>query len=147
MGRVLFTTLENRLMPLVRYEIGDYAYAAGGRCACARTLPLIGKVLGRGMNLFRLPGGRLLSPWKLVEPLRDLPTVRKSQIVQHGFDNYTVRYVSDAPPDATAEAAVKSQIMTELGPDATVVFERVADIARTARGKYMSAVSEIAGST
>ena len=47
MGRVLATTLQNRLMPLVRYDMGDYALALNQRCECGRTLPLIGKVLGR----------------------------------------------------------------------------------------------------
>jgi hypothetical protein len=31
---------EGRLMPLVRYEIGDYAVAAEGICGCGRTLPV-----------------------------------------------------------------------------------------------------------
>jgi phenylacetate-coenzyme A ligase PaaK-like adenylate-forming protein len=53
MGRILITTLENRLMPLVRYEIGDYAIASNDLCSCGRTLPVLGKVIGRGINLFR----------------------------------------------------------------------------------------------
>jgi phenylacetate-CoA ligase len=140
---VLFTTLENRLMPLVRYAIGDYAYAASGSCACGRTLPLIGRILGRGMNLFQLRNGTLVSPWKLVEPLRELEGVRKSQIVQHDFERYTVRYVSDVVAGAETIAAVRSQIAQALGPQATIVFERVPDIPLTARGKYMAAISEL----
>ena len=52
LGRVLVTTLRNRLMPLIRYEIGDYAIAAEGPCRCGRTLPLIGRIAGRDINLF-----------------------------------------------------------------------------------------------
>ena len=70
MGRILITTLENRLMPLIRYEIGDYAIASNDLCTCGRTLPVLGKVIGRGINLFRLPGGRLKSPWPLVGPIK-----------------------------------------------------------------------------
>src|SRR5262249_16332186 len=32
MGRVVLTTLQNRVMPLVRYAIGDYAIGASGSC-------------------------------------------------------------------------------------------------------------------
>jgi hypothetical protein len=39
MGRVLVTTLQNNLMPLVRYEIGDYAVAGVEQCRCGRTPP------------------------------------------------------------------------------------------------------------
>ncbi len=73
LGRVLLTTLENFVMPLVRYEIGDYAVAASGDCSCGRTLPLIGRVVGRGMNLFRSLDGKLLTTWDLVNVLINLP--------------------------------------------------------------------------
>ena len=48
MGRVVVTTLENHLMPLVRYEVGDYAIASTKACVCGRTLPTIDRVIGRG---------------------------------------------------------------------------------------------------
>ena len=54
------TTLENYLMPLVRYEIGDYAIASNAQCACGRTLPLLGRVLGRQSNLFRKSDGSMV---------------------------------------------------------------------------------------
>ena len=56
-GRVVITTLENRLMPLIRYDLGDYATILDEPCACGRTLPRIGNILGRAINLFRLPNG------------------------------------------------------------------------------------------
>src|SRR5260370_20307027 len=52
LGRVLVTTLHNRLMPLIRYEIGDYAFAAESGCRCGRTLPCIRTVAGRETHLF-----------------------------------------------------------------------------------------------
>ena len=67
MGRTVVTTLENQLMPLVRYEIGDYMVASRSPCRCGRTLPTFERVIGRGLNLFRLANGRLLSPWAFVE--------------------------------------------------------------------------------
>ncbi len=70
MGRVLVTTLQNHLMPLIRYEIGDYAVAAQGRCRCGRTLPLIGQILGREINLFVDGNGQRFVPWPLFRPLR-----------------------------------------------------------------------------
>ena len=63
-------------MPLVRYEIGDYAIAADGRCDCGRSLPLIGKIVGRGMNLFRRGESELISPWHL-------SSAGRSRIVRH----------------------------------------------------------------
>ena len=143
MGKVLITTLENRLMPLIRYEIGDYAIASSGSCTCGRTLPLIGKVIGRGINLFRLPGGRLQSPWPLIGPLKARATLQQFQVVQESFDHYVVRYVSDREIDRDAEQQIASSFAKTLATELTVSFERMDSIPRTAGGKFMTALSLI----
>ena len=50
MGRVVVTHLHNYAMPLIRYEIGDYAIA-GGNCDCGINLPVLERVVGRTRNL------------------------------------------------------------------------------------------------
>jgi phenylacetate-CoA ligase len=60
-GRVVVTSLHNFAMPLIRYDLGDYA-EAGEHCACGRSLPVIRRILGRVRNMLRLPGGDLRSP-------------------------------------------------------------------------------------
>jgi phenylacetate-CoA ligase len=114
-GRVLVTTLENRLAPLVRYEIGDYAVAASGTCSCGRTLPLIGKVVGRGINLFSLGDGRLISPWHLSTAVRQCGEVKQFQIVQNAVQRFTVRFVSDTALTAEAEQTIRIGFGKVLG--------------------------------
>ncbi len=141
MGKVLITTLENRLMPLIRYEIGDYAIASNAACRCGRTLPLMGKVIGRGINLFRLPGDRLVSPWPLVGPIKARPEIRQFQIVQETHHQYRVRYVSDRELDLSAQQQLRTAFGEILGIEAIVIFESTDAIARTAGGKFMTALS------
>jgi phenylacetate-CoA ligase len=143
MGRVLVTTLENRLMPLVRYEIGDYATAATAPCACGRTLPRIDRVVGRGINLFRMPDGRLRSPWNLVAPLKVADRLRQFQIVQRAVDRYAVRYVAALALSPDEEATIRAEFRRILGYDALVDFERVDEIRRAPSGKFMTALSEV----
>mgnify|MGYP000113622014 CR=1 FL=1 len=50
------TPFYNLAMPLIRYDIGDYA-EAGAPCACGRTLPVLARIMGRSRNMLRLPGG------------------------------------------------------------------------------------------
>jgi len=142
-GRVLVTTLENRLAPLVRYEIGDYAVAAEGRCGCGRTLPLIGKIVGRGMNLFRREKGELISPWHLSSAVRSRAEVKQFQIVQNSVGRFTVRFVSDDALIAEAEEVIRKNFQKILGEGVSVGFQRVREIPRTAGGKYMTALSEL----
>jgi phenylacetate-CoA ligase len=62
-GRVLLTDLHNFAMPILRYEIGDYA-EPGGACPCGRGLPTLRRILGRERNLVLMPDGS--RHWPLV---------------------------------------------------------------------------------
>ena len=95
LGRVLVTTLHNRLMPLIRYEIGDYAIAAQGPCRCGRTLPRIGEVAGRDINLFTGVHGKFYTPWPLFRPIRARGWIKQHQIVQRGIGAFVIKYVGD----------------------------------------------------
>jgi phenylacetate-CoA ligase len=143
-GRVLVTTLENRLAPLVRYEIGDYAVAAVGKCDCGRTLPLIGKIIGRAMNLFRLRDGQLISAWHLATAVRNCAEINQFQIVQNSVGRFTVRFVSDFALRANSEEMIRGDFRKILGNEVSVMFQKVREIPRTAGGKYMTALSELA---
>jgi phenylacetate-CoA ligase len=144
MGRVVLTTLENYLMPLVRYEIGDYAVASREGCGCGRMLPTIERVVGRGINLFRLRDGRLLSPWVFVEVLREHKEFRQFQIVQEAIDRYTINYAADAPISATSQEQLRVDFAKFLGINATVNYERLAEIPRASGRKFMLAISRLA---
>jgi phenylacetate-CoA ligase len=144
-GKVLLTTLENHLMPLIRYEIGDYAIASNEVCSCGRSLPVMGKVIGRGINLFRLPDGRLTSPWPLVGPLKSRPEIQQFQIVQETRDHFIVRFVCDHELDRETQQEIQTGFGKILGIELTVSFERMESISRTAGGKFMTALSMVSG--
>ena len=144
MGRVLATTLENQVMPLIRYEIGDYAVAASvSRCDCGRTLPMIGRVLGRGLNLFRASDGRLISPWPLVEPLKARPELRQFQLVQTALGSFLVRFTKAAAFEGEARSSVQSEFSRILGVPVSIDFQEVNEIQRSRAGKFMVALSEL----
>ncbi len=100
MGRVLITTLENYLMPLVRYDLSDYAIASDGTCRCGRTLPLLGRIVGRKRVLFRTADGRVYFPYVLTDTLRLTPGIKQYQLVQRSAQAFRVAYVSDAALDS-----------------------------------------------
>jgi phenylacetate-CoA ligase len=142
-GRVVITTLENRLMPLIRYDLGDYAILIDELCACGRTLPRIGNILGRTINLFRLPNGQLFSPWRLVGLIKAGADVRQVQIIQQALDRYLVRFVGASTLELDGERSIRDGFRKIVGGDISVSFERVTDIPRTAGGKFMAALSAI----
>ena len=143
-GRVVITTLENHVMPLVRYEIGDYAIASNEGCKCGRTLPTLVRILGRSINMFRLRDGRLLSPFELVEVLRDRGDLRQFQIVQEAEDRYTLNFVADTPLSTKAQEEIRADFSQVLSTNAHLTFERLAEIPRASGGKFMTAISRLA---
>src|SRR5262249_37246383 len=46
-GEVLITDLNNRCVPLIRYQLGDLAVPTDSVCPCGRGLPRIERVIGR----------------------------------------------------------------------------------------------------
>jgi len=145
MGKVLVTTLENYLMPLVRYEIGDYAIASRGTCPCGRSLPLLGRVLGRQSNLFRKSDGSLVSGWQMVGIMRPVAQVKFFQVIQKSIGEVCVRYVADQPLSPENKNQIQMKIRDYLAGNITVAFERVSEIARAPSGKFVVALSEVTG--
>jgi phenylacetate-CoA ligase len=143
LGRVLVTTLHNRLMPLVRYEIGDYAVAAEGACRCGRTLPRIGAIAGRDINLFTDSAGKHFTPWPLFQPLLVREWIKQDQIVQRGIGRFVIRYVGDRTLSRDDEMEIHRHFETILHSPASIEFERVEQIPRAPSGKFMMAMNEM----
>lgn len=143
LGRVIATTLHNRLMPLIRYEIGDYAFAAENGCRCGRTLPRIGAIGGRDINLFIDGKGKRFTPWPLFRPLLEREWIRQDQIVQRGVGSFIVRYVGERTLSRDDEAEFHRHFETILKSPATIEFERLEKIARAPSGKFMMALCEL----
>jgi phenylacetate-CoA ligase len=145
-GRVLVTTLQNHLMPLIRYEIGDYAIAGEGTCRCGRTLPLIGPILGRGVNLFIDSAGKRFVPWPLFRPLTAREWITQYQVVQRSLNHFVVRFVADHDLSSADEAEISRHFETFTAAPVAIEFERLKEISRTPSGKFMVAMSELATS-
>ena len=142
-GRILITTLENKRMPLIRYEIGDYGVADEGRCSCMRQLPLLGRVLGRTIDLFSLPYGRLVSPWEIVVRLKEISEIKQFQIIQKSLSDYMIRYVSHDALTSECKKRIWQAFSVVVGSDMTLAFQCTNEIERTAAGKFKTAISEI----
>ena len=141
-GRVVVTGLHNFAMPLIRYELGDWA-EAGRPCSCGRGLPVIARVLGRVRNMLRLPGGGQV--WPLIgEPSYiQIPAIRQYQIVQTSLERLEVKLVTAEPLTGEDEAKLREIILTRLGHPFDIVLTYHDDIPRGAGGKFEDFKSEI----
>ncbi len=145
-GRMLVTGLTNVAMPLIRYDTGDVAEAVAGECACGRTLPAIGRILGRFRPLRHAPEGTtrrmdLLFLALRTQPLDVLRDLREYQLHQYRDGRFELRLATRGEPDPRLIATLRDIWDREAG-DAVLEIIRVDAIARTAGQKTQDFTSE-----
>ena len=135
-GRVVLTPLYNYAMPLIRYEIGDFAVAGPTSVECPVKLPTLARIMGRYRNSFTRRNGQVIFPHVPVSRLREFVSFAQFQIVQTDYEAIEVRYVpldpSKLPNTAGLEACVRQSIDARF----TVRAVAVDDIPRSASGKF-----------
>lgn len=141
-GKIVATTLHNFAMPLIRYEVGDYA-EVGAPCPCGRGLPVLKHILGRVRNMLTLPNGE--KRWPLVgcrgygEPW----LIRQFQFTQRSLESIEVRLVTGRPLTAHEEAGLRQRILDSLGYPFRLELVYCDAIERSAGGKFEDFRSEI----
>ena len=85
-GRVLATSLQNAVMPLIRYDLGDLAQW-GEPCGCGLAWPVIDKLWGRERHMIELSNGTRIPMPFLGDEIGRIKAVRQFQIRQYqGLD-------------------------------------------------------------
>ena len=80
-GRIITTNFRNDVMPLVRYDSGDYAQRGFGIGSCGRQPYTLRRILGRAKNLFLRRDGSKFWP-HLPHDLIEEAGVRRYRVVQ-----------------------------------------------------------------
>lgn len=141
-GRIVVTMLHNLAMPLVRYDIGDYA-EVGAPCSCGRGLPVLARIMGRSRNMLRLPGGGTHWPSVPLRALTKLAPLRQFRLVQRSLTGIEVQMVTDRPLTEDEETALRDALHTRLRYRFDVRFARVERIERGANYKFEDFVCEV----
>lgn len=134
-GQVVVTDLFNTAMPFIRYQIGDRAVAGTGTCPCGRGLPLLDRIVGRQMDVLRLPDGRRLPGIFFPHLLKDFPAVRQFQVVQPRKDLIRLKLVVGQHWDSNDGETLRSRILKNIGTSSQLEIHRVDQIDLTAAGK------------
>lgn len=134
-GRVVVTTLHKFAMPLIRYEIGDYA-VPGPPCDCGRGLAVIQRLLGRTRNLVQLPDGS--KRWPLCELVGqpDVPGILQYQFVQRSLQHIDVYLVVGPEYSQSMEPRLTEIIHQRLGCPFGLSYHYCDIIPRSANGKF-----------
>lgn len=140
-GRVVVTPLHETQMPLLRYDVGDYA-ELGGPSPCGRGLPVLNRVMGRVRQLLTYPDGRRVWPTYML-PMEDRGPIRQYRVVQETVDQLTFQLSTYRDLSATEVEQLKKGIIERLGHPFDIRFEFLQAIPRTKSGKYLDFESKL----
>lgn len=134
--RLLVTSLTNRLMPMIRYDIGDSGRLLDGECACGLAFPLMEMDLCRDNDHIHTPGGKRLHPAYFNRLLAGQTQIRQYQWVQRALDRITLNLVAaERLSDATL-ASLQAQLHREVDAQMTLEVNYLDEIPRTLSGKH-----------
>jgi phenylacetate-CoA ligase len=137
-GRVVITPLHNYAMPLLRYEIGDYA-EVGAACPCGRGLPVLNRILGRQRNMAILPDGS--RRWPSIEladrdDLAEFPPIAQFQVIQRSLQLVDMLLVTPRSLTPAEETRLRGWVQEALGHPFEIAFKYVQEIPRSKAGKF-----------
>lgn len=146
-GKLLVTGLTNFAMPLVRYDTGDLAEAVDGLCNCGRTLPSIGRIVGRYRPMRYTPNGtprRVNLVTDTIErlPLAILAGLRQYQLHQFRDGRFELRLVTTGEPDEVLVEAIREAWDNECDEKTPLAIVRIEEIPLTPSGKQQEFTSD-----
>jgi phenylacetate-CoA ligase len=139
---LIVTSLTNRLMPMIRYEIGDSGRLKDGECGCGWPFPLMEIGVCRKNDLIRTATGRHIHPSFFNGLLYGFTQVRQYQFVQTAPDRIILNLVTAAPLPPERIADMQARIHKEADAAMTLQVRYVDEISPTASGKRRFVVSQ-----
>jgi phenylacetate-CoA ligase len=142
-GRVVITPLHNFGMPLLRYDIGDYAEVAPD-CACGRRLPVLRRIQGRMRNTLRMPDGGRRWPTIGTQTLLDIAPIRRFKVVQKTLQDIEVRLIVERPLSTAEIDNLRAHLTGQFGHPFNWRFVFLDEFPPQPGDKFEDFVSEVA---
>jgi phenylacetate-CoA ligase len=142
-GQMVVTSFTTRVVPLLRFAIGDMATRGEDEraCECGLPFPTIGAIIGRVDDVLYTSDrgyvGRLDTVFKSVPS-----SIIEAQIVQTSPETIVLRVVPDLPKyRAEHSDRIVKEMRKRLGDVVAIHVEEVREIPRSANGKMRPVVN------
>ncbi len=139
---IVGTGLHNSVMPLIRYELGDFVrMKEGDACPCGRSFKRVHSIVGREEDLVQFPNGHRAVVMES-RVFRDIANIKQVQIVQYSLDVIEVLIVKEVEARPIDESSVVERMVKFVGGTREIYRTRIVTrIEREPNGKYMSVKS------
>ena len=134
--RLIVTSLTNRLMPFIRYNLGDSGRLLDGECACGSPFPLLEMGMCRQNDWILGRAGQRIHPGVFIHLLDGQTSIRQYQWVQRDPAHLTLNLVAAEKLGSDALAALTDKVRHLMGGNVALEVNHVAEIPRTSSGKH-----------
>ncbi len=134
--QLLVTSLTNRLMPMIRYQIGDHGRLLKEPCSCGSPFPLMEMDVCRSNDLLQTPNGQRIYPSWLIHLLDGVKGIQQYQFRQRALDRITLYLVAEQIDLQTLQQQLEPQLQQKMGATMQLQIEWVAKIERGSSGKH-----------
>ena len=144
-GRAVITSFFNTAQPFIRYEIGDQLIM-GSNCKCGRTLPVIEKIVGRTIHMFRLPGNRKIA-FSLPSKMMRIVSAQNWQFAQIEPLHIEVRIIPEPTFFHPNYEELTTIIRLSTAPEMQVSYRLMEALPLSQSGKFIQFVCELSPET
>lgn len=140
--KLIITSLTNRVMPMIRYDIGDSGTLKTGDCACGSPFPLLEMGVCRSNDLIKTSAGKNVYPSYFIHLLDGFDGIKQFQFVQTGLDALTLNLHATRTLSSDEQYRLQSRVRREVDADMRLDIRHVETLARTHSGKHRFVVRE-----
>jgi phenylacetate-CoA ligase len=148
-GEIVVTNLNNRMMPIIRYKVGDVGRLIEGECGCGVKLPLFDVTIGRDCDSVILEDREVPGAAFFAVLGKELTTfvdggLRCYKIYQKDLRNFLFQAVlKESGLEQKLVKRAREIVRETLGENVSFEFEFVDHIPRESSGKLRYFVSEV----
>jgi len=144
--RLILTALDNTLFPFIRYDIGDQGSPGERDCPCDLPFPTMTWGIGRVIDSFITPEGRIIHPSFFEDLMYGIPGIHQYQFLQTSEREIVLSIVPDAGFDESTRARLQNlqaAVMRGFSPRTRLEWKLVEAIPKTPSGKHLYLVSRV----
>lgn len=142
--RLIITSLTNRLMPMIRYDIGDSGKLKEGDCACGSSFPMMEMGICRSNDLVKTGGGKIVHPSYFNKLLYGQTNIKQYQYIQTEAGKITLNIVCPERLGVETVNLLQSNVRRDIDEAFLLAINYVDEIKRTVSGKHRFVISQIA---
>jgi phenylacetate-CoA ligase len=136
LGEIVGTTLDNTVMPLLRYRTGDWAVVGPDRCRCGRNCLLLKEAVGRHQEMLIGKDNNLVSMTAINMHSNVFDHVRQYQFHQTEPGQVTLRIIRKPAYTDLDSKKVLAELGEKMGDTIKIELVFVEHIPLTQRGKF-----------